>query len=96
MTTFPLAWRLLLFARLPTFVDTKGYMAAVHLFLYVKVAPGKNFDLGSNSFNSDKNAAAAAAAAAGTAAAAAAVAASAAGSAACINDVVLGGRFAPP
>ena len=35
-------------------------MAAVHLFLYIKVAPGKHFYLGSNSFNSDTNAAAAA------------------------------------
>ena len=72
------------------------HMTAVHLFLYViflKVAPGKNFDLGSNSFNSDTNAAAAEAAAG---AAAATVAASAAASAACIYYEVLGGRFAPP
>ena len=68
-------------------------MAAVHLFLYVKVAPGKNFYLGSNSFNSDTNAAAAGAA---TGAAAATAAASAAASAACIYYEVLGGRFAPP
>ena len=53
-------------------------MAAVHLFLYLEVAPGKIFYLGSNSFNSDTNAAAAAGAAAATAAA------SAAASAACI------------
>ena len=50
-------------------------MAAVHLFLYVKVAPGKKFYLGSNSFNSDTNAAAAGAAAATAAASAAASAA---------------------
>ena len=43
-------------------------MAAVHLFLYLEVAPGKNFDLGSNSFNSDTNAAAAGAAAGAAAA----------------------------
>ena len=55
------------------------------------MAPGKNFDLGSNSFNSDTNAAAAA-----TGAAAATAAASAAASAACIYYEVLGGRFAPP
>ena len=54
------------------------HVAAVHLFLYVKVAPGKNFDLGSNSLNSDTNAAAAGAATG------AAAAASAAASAACI------------
>ena len=62
-------------------------MTAVHLFrkgkFYAKVAPGKNFDLGSNCFNSDTNAAGAAAGAAAAAAAAAAA------SAACINDVVL-------
>ena len=55
--------------------------AAVHLFFYVKVAPGKKNYLGSNSFNSDTNAAAAGAAAG---AAAATAAASAAASAACI------------
>ena len=71
-------------------------MAAVHLCLYVKVAPGKNFDLGSNSFYSDTNAAAAGAAAGAAAATAAASAASAAASAACIYYEVLGGRFAPP
>ena len=65
-------------------------MAAVHLFLYVKVAPGKTFYLGSNSCNSNTNTAAAGAAAA------TAAAASAAASAACINEEVLGGRFAPP
>ena len=56
-------------------------MAAVHLFLYVKVVLDKIFYLGSNSFNSDTNAAAAGAAAG---AAAATAAASAAASAACI------------
>ena len=64
-------------------------MTAAHLFrlreFYVKVAPRQNSYLGSNSFNSDTNAAAAGAAAA-----------TAAASAACINDEVLGGRFAPP
>ena len=65
-------------------------MAAVHVFLYVKVAPGKNFHLGSNSFNSDTNAAAGAAAGAGAATAAASA------SAACIYYEVLGGRFAAP
>ena len=69
-------------------------MAAVHLFLYLEVAPWKNFYLGSNSFNSDTNAAAAAGAAAGAAAATAV--ATAAASAACIYYEVLGGRFAPP
>ena len=54
-------------------------MAAVHLFLYLEVAPGKSFYFGSNSFNSNTNAAAAAAgAAAGAAAATAAAAAVAA------------------
>ena len=64
-------------------------LAAVHLFLYVKVAPGKHFHLGTNSFNSDTNAAAATGAAAGAAAA------SAAASAACIYYEVLVGGFAP-
>ena len=53
-------------------------MAAVHLFLYLDVAPGKNLYLGSNSFNSDTNAAAGAAAGAAGATAAAPAAASAA------------------
>ena len=48
-------------------------MATVHLFLYVKVAPGKKFYLGSNSFNSDTNAAAAGAAAGAAAASAACI-----------------------
>ena len=56
-------------------------LAAVYLFLYVKVVPGKSFYLGSHSFNSDTNAAAAGAVAG---AAAGAAAASAAASAACI------------
>ena len=56
-------------------------LAAVHLFLYLEVAPWKKNYLGSNSFNSDTNAAAAGAAAG---AAAATAAASAAASAACI------------
>ena len=58
------------------------FLAAVHLFLYLEVAPGKKNDLGSNSFNSGTNAAAGAAAAAAAAAA----------SAACIYYEVLGGR----
>ncbi len=57
-------------------------MTAAPWFLYLEVAPGQNFYLGSNSFNSDTNAAAAGAAAAA--------------SAACIYYGVLGGRFAPP
>ena len=64
-------------------------LAAVHLFLYLRVAPGKKNYLESNSFNSDTNAAAAGAAAGATAATAVA-------SAACIYYEVLGGRFAPP
>ena len=71
----------------------KHHLAAVHPFFYVKVAPGKKFYFGSNSFNSDTNAAAAAAAAAGAAAATAA--ASTAASAACIYYEVLAGSFAP-
>ena len=55
-------------------------LAAVHLFLYLEVAPGKKI-LGSNSFNSNTNASAAGSAAG---AAAATAAASAAASAACI------------
>ena len=75
-------------------MSLQNLVAAVHLFLYLEVAPGKKFYLGSNSFNSNTNAAAAPAAAAATAAATAA--ASAAASAACIYYEVLGGRFAPP
>ena len=68
----------------------KDDMAAVHLFLYVKVAPGKNYDLGSYSFNSNINAAAAAGAAAGAAAA------SAAASTVCIlSCTYTGARSAP-
>ena len=64
-------------------------VTAAHLFLYLEVAPGKKFHLGSNSFNSDTNAAAAGAAAA-------TAAASAAASAACILSCTHSGARSGP
>ena len=55
-----------------SFLERQWRLTAAHLFLYLEVAPGQNFYLGSNSFDLNTNAAAGAAAAAAAAAAASA------------------------